>query len=533
MQQIVRSHWMAAACAAAGMLAGCDSSADPNHAARNNSAVAARQVAAAGDLKATEQLVERIAGGATTLSSGELKSMTKNPGAENDLKEAAAKISGSLQAGTLEPGVKSALEAQLGAAQMELSLARFADLEGDISDLTEKAISLRVVAQGAAELGSQADSVDKGAEQAAASVRTYKAASDKAAEDVKARETAVAEAQQKVKGIQDQMTAKDAQAKKIYTDTDASFKASDSLKGAEAIAAANKSMEDRKAAEKLMEEIGNLEPQLRQAQGELSLAEMALKDAQEMSKAATTAYNNGVEASDKTAQRAKDLRASAAKIVNDPDGVKARLTAFTAAYAKVDDKITAAMAAADQSSASYGLAIKDYNEARSEAKKILDERQITETADPLAKFAKDDRMVAILLWSQSAAAQQGGRVAFAAMKMQEVAGTAMDVAGKALAAAKETGNAKLAEKPYDGEALKRFTNAADIVGKANLMPAPSGQDLDRIKWIGYSLEASAIGGQYRVAASPAVLTKAKDAKNKAVGANPALIAQLSWIDEMK
>ncbi len=535
MQRIVRAHWMAAACVGVGLLAGCDSSADPAHAARKDAANAAYRVAGAGDLKPTEDLVKRVASGnEEKLSSAEYASMVKSAGAEKDLQEAIAKLRAAKGHGSLDKYLEYVIVAQTGNAQLELSIVQHIAVQQAVSELVEQAVALENVSQTAADFGGQAAALDNAVQEQAKQVAALKAASDKATGEVTAKQGAVADAQQKVKGIQDQMTSKDGQARKIYADTDAAFKAADAMKGSDAIAAGAKAMEDRKAAEALMEEIGNLEPQLRQAQGELALAQLALNDAQSLAKAADTAAKNGAEAADKTSQQAKDLHAAAMRAVNDPNGVKARQAAFAEAYGKLDAKIKEAESSANDAAASFASANGSLRTARNEAAALVSERGL-EPTDPISKFAKDDRMGFIISWSQAASAEQAGRACLTGREIQTIARTAANVAEVALKSANESGSGKIADVDYSIAAKTHFDVALGLIGTLNGTPTQAGGDVDVLKWIGYSLEATAQVGAYHVntQANGAALNNAKAAQAKAIAANPALASQLSWIAELK
>ncbi len=463
---------------------------------------------------------------------GKLSTYLTKAGTEKDLASAADKLKAAI-VGDLRPGEKSTIEAQLGSTQLQVSIAQYLSLQKEIGDLTEQAIALQDAAQAAIDVGSDATTLEKGAASATAGVAQLKDAADKAAAEVTARQAALTQAQGKIKAIQDQISAKDVQARKIYANTDAAFQASDALKGAAAIAGGKKAMDDRRAADQLMADIGNLAPDLLQAQGDVALAQVSLNDAQNLAKGAVQAHDSAMAAEEKTVQRAKDLRAAATKMVNDPNGVKQKVAAFTDAYSKLDKKIKEATTAADQAAASFGSASTDFRSAVDDAKKVVDDRQL-DASDPLSKFAHDSRMTAILLWSQSAAAQQGGRVQLAGADAADMVAATLTLAGMAYAAAQATDAPKPPANSYLGDAGTHFTRAADTAANGNRLPAPAQSDLDRIKWIGYGLEASAQLGVYRATGNnAAALTAAKTAQANAVRGNPALESQMSWVNDVK
>jgi hypothetical protein len=524
---------MAAACAAAGFfLAGCDLS-DSDHAARKTGVDAARQVAAAGDLKTNESLLQKwLESGSFTPTETEYKQYVIAANAEGELQAAVQKLSSAIS-GLENPGLKATLETQQGAAQLELSLTRFVLVQKDMNSLTEQAMALQAVSQQAIDAGSRAAAMDGDAKQAAKIVEQMKAAADKAAADLTARQGALSTAQARVKEVQDQISSKDAQARKIYADTDAAFKAAAALKGAEAIAAGQKAMQDRGAGDRLMEELGNLAPDLLQAQAALELAQTAVKNTENLAKASAEAHKAVGESATRKAQQARDMLAEANKIVDGEGGVKAQLATFITSYSALDARIKAALSAADQSATSYQQAANDHRAARAAASTLAATKEL-ESTDPLVKYSKDERITATLLWSQSAAAQQGGRICLAATEMHTIADASVKLAVLAHTKASQTSTAAIPASSFQ-DAGQRFTRAAELGASGNKVTGGGvvGQDVDKIRWIGFGIEATARAGLYRTDNKPATLAEAKTLAGRATQANPAIESQMAWLSELK
>jgi hypothetical protein len=277
-----------------------------------------------------------------------------------------------------------------------------------------------------------------------------------------------------------------------------------------------------------MFEAGELAPQLTRAQAELDLAQIALEASQKTAQLAQTAYDKGVEASTTAAKRILDLRTSAAKITGDAgnkDSLTAHFTTFLDLAGKLDVKMRAAVAPADAASVSFAAALTAQTAYANDTLKKADDAGLAPD-DPLRKALKDERTGAVLAWSQSAAQQQAGRALLAGAQASDTIAAAIQAA----AAAKVVNDAKgaLDGKGCRDEAAKRFQSAVTIAKSADGRAAPNNSDLDRIKWIGFSLEASANHGAY-LAGNAGALDLAKAAKTTAVTRNPNLAAQLDWI----
>jgi hypothetical protein len=351
---------------------------------------------------------------------------------------------------------------------------------------------------------------------------------DKARAAVAVRQKALADAQAKVKSLKDQSDQKEAAARQIYADTDAAFTTADGKKGQAAIAAGNKAMDDRKQAESLMAEAGDLAPQLARASADLEVAQNALNDAQQASQLAQAAFDQANAASSQTATQVTALQTAATKIVGDaanPDSLTARFKSFMDLAGKIDIQVRNAVAPADAANSSFKAASDAHTGYVGDMLKKADDTNL-KTDDPLRKALKDDRPVAILSWSQSAAQQQAGNTLLAGAQASDTIVAVIQLAG----AAKITSDIKVSldAKWCRDEAAKRFQGAVTVAKTADSKAAPPNSDLDRIKWIGFSLEASANHGAY-LAGNAAALDLAKTAKSTAVSRNPSLAVQLDWI----
>ena len=83
------------------------------------------------------------------------------------------------------------------------------------------------------------------------------------------------------------------------------------------------------------------------------------------------------------------------------------------------------------------------------------------------------------------------------------------------------------QRTFNDLAAAKFDSAAASARDFNTRP---GADLDKIRWIGLSLQATASQGSY-LAGNRNALADATKAKADALRINPALSDQLSWVGQ--
>jgi len=511
------------------VLTGCDSASENNRAALRAADEASRRTASAGTPHATDALMEQVAKApniddlkrtleSRAKSNDKLADVLVQHDEATDLRDAVKKLQDGINLDPT-PVIKSGLEAQLGATLLALSEAQAQGLHEDVAAVIRQSLAVQSLAQSAVDLLNRANVLDKAA--TASSADTLNKAKDAVAKG----QAAVAAAQAKVTALQSDIAGKESQAQKIYTDTDAAFQAAESQKGNTGIAAGRKAMDDRKAAEELTAEAARQAPMLAQAQVDLAMRQIELSNAQKDQTFAQAALEQGNATAQQAKSQAQSLRDAAAKLVADKDGVKDQLEALVATAAKLDKEVKDAAGSADLAAGSYIMAMSDYRKFQSELRDKIEPLNL-DTSDPLQKIAKDERASALLMWSQSAANQQSGRVKLAAADALGAADIAARVAVQAKAAAKtDIPDAKA----YRTQATETFTKAVQSAGFG------TGIDVDKMKWIGKSLEATANYGLYLSTNSPRALDAALQARNDAATRNPLFGSapgqQLSWIQK--
>jgi hypothetical protein len=518
---------LAAACAAAGLLlVGCEKSVDIE--AQNAGRMAAGRVLSAGEPRATDKLLDEITAGGEATVQQLMDRLTKTPSigeyvalntSEQDLENAIKTLQDGL---ALNPDAvtKSALQMQLGAAQLQLSDARSVAVRADVVSLNRQADGILSLAQEVIDLNNQAGVLEKANQPPSAD------ASNKAKAAVADLQKALDAVQAKVRDLQSQIAAKEAQARKIYADTDAAFTAADAMKGEASIAAANKAMEDRKQAEALMAESGILAPALAQAQAEEELATVALRAAQQDATQAAAAYEAASKAVEASKEQISKLRGAAAAIVSG-EGKEIGLTAQVAKFAelagKLEPKIRSALTPADAAAASFRSAYGNYGTYISDISTLSRDRQWP-TDDPLNAVIKDQRSTVLMVWSQSAAEQQAGRLCLEGAQAFGLINTVMTKAGQANVPAKVDISPDV-RRTFMVEAANRYKLAVTAVELGNQR---KGGDLDKIRWMGLSLAATAQQGAF-LAGNQDAHTAAVSAKEEAVRINPELAGPMGWI----
>jgi hypothetical protein len=525
----VRQVLTAACAATAFFLMGCDDSSVT--AVQNASAQAAGRAISAGEPRATPKLISEVNNdGLRQMLENRAKTgpiadyVAQNP-ADKDLNDAIKQLQDALG---LDPKglARVGLQSQLAATQLQLSDARLAPLRADLMTLNQQAAAIIKLAQSVADLNTQITALENTKSDAAPDVS--------GAQDlVTQKQQALTAAKSKVDDLQKQIAAKEAQARQIYTDTDAAFAAAEAQKGKPAITAATKAMDDRKQAEKLMSDAGILAPELARAQADVDLAQVALNDAQRASTTAQATAERVAKAASEKNGRLQELRDAAAKLVDPPgankdNGLNARVAACVATFAKLDREIRDAAAPAVQSAANFKTAATGYHTYANEVTSKATEAGI-DAADPLMKVFKDDRSEALMAWSQSAAQQQAGRIYLSGVQAFDLLGKAVNAATQA----KIKVDAKFATPAAD-PARAEFAKLADGLFDDAANSAKGGTDrngteLEKIKWLGYSLAATAYHGAY-LAGNSGALTNAKASRTKAVEKNAALEAALNWTE---
>jgi hypothetical protein len=481
---------LAAACIAATLgLAACDAAVETAREAQRDADQAARIAASAGQPRATDNLLDKVAStplaDRDTLAKSLGTDYVKQEPAEKDLARAADLINQALKS-DLADSVKASLQAEAAHIALTHAGEQYNGLRGRLEDISRRVLTLQSFAQLAVEMGSEANAIS-------ASVKPPTTEEvDKAKQALSAAQAAVQKAEAEVKRFQDEINSKQEQARGIYSRTQAAFQQADALKGKEAIDAGNKAIEESKQGDALMAEAGNLEPKLAQARTALATAQIGQKDAERQVATATAAYEAGNTWVKQNTDRINALRDGAKKIVSGENGVAAQYAQLLKIAGELEPLIKDAYTTAEAARSQYGNARSLNDRVLGEVASKASERGL-ESSDPLIKLARDPRASALLSWGQAAAAEQAGRIQSAGYQAATLVGgvkTAVDKAHQA-AGMPATAASPLNAAEYQKNAAASFTAALEAAKAGN---GGSGPEVDRLKWIGWSLQALANQG---------------------------------------
>jgi chromosome segregation ATPase len=490
------------------VLAACDSATSVNgSAAAKASNDAARLSASAGDVRPKEEFVKTVEDknddevrqigdtaykaitGDQLNARGVWKNYLEQKTVASDLDTAAGFLNDALKDDSLgDPAIKSVIQAQLGATQLAEARLQLAQAGQTLLELTSRAADFQIAAAYINGLGASAAEEDARAKgDAPADLTKYKS-------DVEDRKAATAKAQEAVDKIEKEVSDKQAQAAKIYADTDAAFAQAENLKGTEAIDAANKAADARKEGDKLTEDVQNLQPQVAQAHRDLMVAQIQQADAESQLTTATSAGDQSMARQKSATDQAAVLHDQAKKLIDGDSGLAARYKEFSDLATKLKADVSKADDYAAKSARAYADALAS---AGKFASRISDLQ--LDSSDPLNKAAKDTQAKALLTLAQAAAREevaQANLIGYTAANLSATAATAMSQAYKAAAEPQEAGVAAADKDKTENEdaALREFKAAGDSAKAV----ADGAKDGSPEKWLGYTLAAVALHGQYLI-----------------------------------
>ena len=524
---------LVAACVAAGFgIGGCDSSTSQ---AQKDAAEAARRAASAGEPRATDKLYQQVEGTSpedmnklrteveakVKGSPDGWKEYIEQQSAEKDLAKANELIESALK--VEDPAFKSVFGAEAGDTELQMANAKSAALQDKLTQLAQQALILQDVTQTPSSLGAEADAL--------ATLAKAPAADDveKIRSQADASKAAVAKAQSEVDRIQKDISAKQDQARQVYAQTDADFKAAEALAGKAAIDAGNKAMEVRKQADTLTAQAAAEDADLAKARSDLDIATIQQKENDVALADATAASDMESQWAKGNADRVASLRDQARKVIQ--DALAERYKTFVTLANSLDADIKSAAQSAGQAGSAYAASGTQWQSAQQGLSSYASSAALP-NSDPIKLAAADARTGAILNWSQSAASGQAGRINAAGYA---AAGIANAIAGQVAEAYKHAGMADApAKSTLDADAYKTAAVAAFTAAASSAKSGTDkgGGDMDKIKWIGYGLQAIAQQGLSLVADKAMADTAraaAKDAGAKAIDGNPDMRPQMEGL----
>lgn len=515
----LQASLVALAVTTAAMLGGCGDSptatADKNAAEASNKA--ARITRSAGEPRPNEKFseagnditVENAKGKRTELVNKASADNFKNYFAVNPVTTELKTAADLLAKGTA-PDVSSAnkfvLQLQAGNIAIAQANVKLEAAEATLRAMATEAGAIQVLADQLNSIGGEAAVFDA------------RKAADDSAQLTEARtaldgaKTAASDAATRVQGLQQQIAQKKVQAGEIYQKTDAAITAADAIKGKAAIEAYEKAVAERKAADKLSEEVANLSIELRKAEGDAAVAKIREAEAQAAVDALTASVNAGAALTSKSKEGAGEVRAAAKQLVTQPDtGLAARVKTFEALAAKLETDIADASKDSARAVTAFGDARRQWSAVKDQIGKLqLD----AASNDPLLAYANDRRKPALVQLSQSIAHYTAARASTAGWLSASMQATVNEAAARGMKAAgmtAETPAANATEKAntYASQAtgsLGSCISDATAAASVNEMPLP---------WLANAVLANANWAHFIISGDASYKASAEAAATKA------------------
>ena len=222
------------------------------------------------------------------------------------------------------------------------------------------------------------------------------------------------------------------------------------------------------------------------------VAQIQQADAESQLVTQTSAADQTMARQKAATEQAAVLHDQAKKLIDGDSGLAARFKEFTDLAAKLKADVSKADEYAAKSARAYADALASVGKFSSH----ISELQL-DSSDPLNKVAKDTQSKALLTLSQAAAREEVARahlIGYTTANLLATAADAMDQAYKAAAEAGATGAAAADKDKADNQdaALREFKAAGDSAKSV----AEGAREGAPEKWLGYTLEAVALHGQY-------------------------------------
>jgi hypothetical protein len=224
------------------------------------------------------------------------------------------------------------------------------------------------------------------------------------------------------------------------------------------------------------------------------VAQIQQADAESQLTTATSAGDQSMARQKSATDQAAVLHDQAKKLIDGDSGLAARYKEFSDLATKLKADVSKADDYAAKSARAYADALAS---AGKFASRISDLQ--LDSSDPLNKAAKDTQAKALLTLAQAAAREevaQANLIGYTAANLSATAATAMSQAYKAAAEPQEAGVAAADKDKTENEdaALREFKAAGDSAKAV----ADGAKDGSPEKWLGYTLAAVALHGQYLI-----------------------------------
>ena len=511
-----RAAALVAACVLAGSLAACGDSptAAANKVATENSAKAARQIASAGDTRASEALIKQVyetpISGLSELDKQIKAKLTPNSDAyktyisKRPVMDDLAEADKLLKLALSSPGQPSESVQAVVVAQQ----AHVANLEAQtlLAQLQEQMLALATKASDIQTLASRITVTGKLATAIDAHKETGTQGLSKAIEDAKTgattAEATVKEKQSALQALEAQIIQKRDDGQKLLQKAQADQLAATQAKGDASVEAFKQAIAVKAQAELLLQEVSILEPQRDAAANDANAAQIQLTEAQTIASTMQTSLERQTANIASAQNTARQLHEQATGMVKAPEnGLEAQVKDFLAAAAKIDEKVNHIETLAKSAAANYA------------------------NAKRLPAGETNTRDIATLFQiCQAGANAHAGEANLAAWAIADLQNAVAKTAGAAYAAADyktdpivDAGNKGKTAKE---EGLKQLQTADDIL-KA-ITEGGGVADLSAPKWLAFSLRSIVNNGLYAFTGDTDKLKLTREAAEEALKRNPNL-----------
>jgi chromosome segregation ATPase len=526
-----RSPLLWAAVAATSLaLAACDSAvSESSKKAAQTSNRAARITQSAGEMRAKKEFADQFAHKSDAEREAKIKEIVAKIAADKgnktgvykqyfdqktvaqDLKRATDMLDETLKQPEFNtPGLKGAIQQQLGTTAIQQAHVQMAELESKLGRLVTMAINIQSSAAYINGLGIEADVQDKRA-------AGLTSGQEKTSVNVDEAKAAAAKGQEVVNGLEKQIAELTEKRDKIYAETDAAMQQAELLKGTAAIEQSKKAVEQRKEGDNLNADITNLQPTLARAKADLVTLQLQQAEAEAKQAAVTANAKQGADAAEVAANRAAALRKQAKDLIESEHGLAAQVKDFNALAADAQKDVDQAAKTSSTADAAFKNALSQLDTQRSKLRDMN-----LEPGNSLAKVVEAPETKAILQLNQATAKEELARANLMGQSTESLQGLVSESVAVAHKAAKMT-----AEPPATAPSTRKYaetaaTTFAEAARLADQARGGSGTGGGAIRWLALTLKAVALHGEATASNNPEKLKEAQAAAAAAREENPFL-----------
>ncbi len=545
----IYSLLIAGAVISAAMLSGCNDSAtaEANRKAVDSSGKAAARTADAGQYQPSQALLTQANSELEKNVSNQaqqIKNIVDNKGDAQaikpiadklallvekkdtaaDLKDAATTLNAALSAGESaqpEDLYKSLVQAQLGQVYFQQSQAAITSLQDALAKLSRQASSVMILADRVAVLGGSAVTIE-GKIPVPASVDAGIARYTK---DSQAAADLVSQKSQIVADLEKQIADRQAKASELSAQASTAIQKADRGTGQESVEDMKNAIAIRAQADKISEEIANLQPKLQTAKTERNVALLTQKNAQDNVAILLAAKANIAKKSEARAGESSTLRSQALDLINGADGLAARSAEFKKSVSELKNRLEAARTVSSSAKSKFSESLNSLRNYRKwvdqEVKDKLDAK------DPLIAARNQKLPESLLLTFGANASYRGAQAEIIGLLTVMLQNQVGDAVTRAYKLAGETTEVPV-QSGGDVELNRSRENARkELESAENLAKQALGADTDtnsQGKYLALLTQSAIYRGMYAVTGDNGMKDLSDKAAQEAQSRNPAALS---------